>query len=76
MKSPGAQPENFDFRKTGRILGFTAFGVRAGEIMGAVQVAMLAGFPYTELRETVFTHPTLLEGLVSLFSDVPQITRA
>ncbi len=54
-----------------RILGFTAFGVAAGEIMGAVQVAMIAGLPYTALREAVFTHPTLLEGLVGLFSAVP-----
>jgi pyruvate/2-oxoglutarate dehydrogenase complex dihydrolipoamide dehydrogenase (E3) component len=54
------------------VIGFTAFGVGAGEIMGAVQVAMLAGLPYTKLRETVFTHPTLLEGLVSLFSAVPE----
>jgi pyruvate/2-oxoglutarate dehydrogenase complex dihydrolipoamide dehydrogenase (E3) component len=54
-----------------RILGFTVFGVEAGEIMGSVQVAMLAGLPYTALRDGVFTHPTLLEGLVSLFSSVP-----
>jgi hypothetical protein len=39
--------------------------------MGSVQVAMLAGLPYTALRDGVFTHPTLLEGLVSLFSSVP-----
>ncbi len=54
-----------------RILGFTAFAVGAGEIMGAVQVAMMGGLPYTVLREAIFTHPTLLEGLVSLFSTVP-----
>ena len=56
-----------------RILGFTAFGVGAGEIMGAVQIAMLAGLPYTALREAVLTHPTLLEGLVPLFSAVPPL---
>lgn len=54
-----------------RILGFTVFGVGGGEIMGAVQVAMIAGLPYTGLRDAVFTHPTLLEGLVALFSAVP-----
>jgi pyruvate/2-oxoglutarate dehydrogenase complex dihydrolipoamide dehydrogenase (E3) component len=57
--------------KSDRILGFTAFGVEAGEIMGAVQVAMIGGLPYTALRDAVFTHPTLLEGLVGLFSAVP-----
>lgn len=54
-----------------RILGFTAFGVGAGEIMGAVQIAMLAGLPYTALRDAVLTHPTLLEGFIPLFSTVP-----
>jgi len=54
-----------------RILGFTVFGVGGGEIMGAVQIAMIAGLPYTALREAVLTHPTLVEGLVVLFSSVP-----
>ena len=51
-----------------RILGFTALGVGAGEIMAAVQIAMIAGLPYTALRDAVLTHPTLVEGLSSLFS--------
>jgi pyruvate/2-oxoglutarate dehydrogenase complex dihydrolipoamide dehydrogenase (E3) component len=54
-----------------RILGFTAFGVGAGEIMSAVQIAMKAGLPYTGLRDTILTHPTLVEGLIPLFSSVP-----
>lgn len=54
-----------------RILGFTTFGVGAGEIMAAVQVAMIAGLPYTALRDAVLTHPTLVEGLISLFSSPP-----
>lgn len=62
--------------KSDRILGFTAFGVEAGEVMATVQVAMLAGLPYTALREAVFTHRTLLEGLVSLFSAVPPMAKA
>src|SRR5262249_50288868 len=51
-----------------RILGFTAFGVGAGEVMSAVQIAMIGGLPYTALRDAVLTHPTLVEGLISLFS--------
>jgi pyruvate/2-oxoglutarate dehydrogenase complex dihydrolipoamide dehydrogenase (E3) component len=54
-----------------RILGFTAFGVGAGEIMAAVQVAMIAGLSYTALRDAVLTHPTLVEGLIALFSSGP-----
>jgi len=59
--------------KSDRILGFTCFSVEAGEIMATVQVAMLAGMPYTTLRDAVFTHPTMLEGLTPLFSAVPPI---
>jgi pyruvate/2-oxoglutarate dehydrogenase complex dihydrolipoamide dehydrogenase (E3) component len=50
------------------ILGFTVFGVGAGEILAAVQIAMIAGLPYTALHDAVLTHPTLVEGLISLFS--------
>jgi len=54
-----------------RILGFTAFGPEAGEVLAVVQVAMLAGLPYTALRDAVLTHPTMAEGLATLFSSVP-----
>ena len=29
---------------------------------------MIAGLPYTALRDAVLTHPTLVEGLIPLFS--------
>jgi pyruvate/2-oxoglutarate dehydrogenase complex dihydrolipoamide dehydrogenase (E3) component len=58
--------------KSDRILGFAAFGPEAGELMGNVQVAMLAGQPYTLLRDAIFAHPTMTEGLSSLFANVPQ----
>ena len=58
-----------------RILGITVFGVGAGEIMGAVQIAMIGGLPYTALRDAVITHPTLLEGLVALFSSVKEVAK-
>jgi pyruvate/2-oxoglutarate dehydrogenase complex dihydrolipoamide dehydrogenase (E3) component len=51
-----------------RILGFTALGVSAGEILASVQIAMIAGLPYTALRDAVLIHPTLVEGLIPLFS--------
>jgi pyruvate/2-oxoglutarate dehydrogenase complex dihydrolipoamide dehydrogenase (E3) component len=56
-----------------RILGFAAIGPEAGELMGTVQVAMLSGQPYTTLRDAVFAHPTMTEGLKSLFAGVPQL---
>ena len=57
--------------KSDRIIGFTAFGWDAGEIMAVVQVAMIAGLPYTALRDAIFTHPTMAEGLIQLFMSVP-----
>jgi pyruvate/2-oxoglutarate dehydrogenase complex dihydrolipoamide dehydrogenase (E3) component len=54
-----------------RILGFTAFGVGAGEVMGCVQIAIIAGLPYMTLRDAVLAHPTLTEGLHSVFSSAP-----
>lgn len=55
-----------------RILGFTAFGVEASEFLAAVQMAMLGGLPYTALREAIFAHPTMAEGLNMLFDKPPQ----
>jgi len=57
-----------------RILGFTMFGAEAGEVMAAVQTAMLAGMPYTGLRDAILAHPTMAEGLSSLFSAVPPVS--
>ena len=51
-----------------RILGFTAFGAEASELVAAVQTAMLGGMPYTILRDAIFTHPTASEGLIFLFT--------
>jgi pyruvate/2-oxoglutarate dehydrogenase complex dihydrolipoamide dehydrogenase (E3) component len=50
-----------------RILGFTAFGAEASEMMAVVQTAMVGGMPYTTLRDTIYTHPTTAEGLIGLF---------
>ncbi len=46
-------------------------GAEAGEVMPAVQMAMLAGMPYTNLRDAILAHPTMAEGLGPLFSNVP-----
>jgi pyruvate/2-oxoglutarate dehydrogenase complex dihydrolipoamide dehydrogenase (E3) component len=54
-----------------RILGFTMIGAEAGEVMAAVQTAMLADLPYLTLRDAILAHPTMAEGLGSLFSNVP-----
>jgi pyruvate/2-oxoglutarate dehydrogenase complex dihydrolipoamide dehydrogenase (E3) component len=56
-----------------RILGFTMLGAEAGEVIAAVQTAMLAELPYPKLRDAVLAHPTMAEGLGSLFSNVPAL---
>lgn len=50
-------------------------GADAGEVIAVVQTAMLAGLPYTGLRDCIFTHPTMAEGLNVLFSNVPSSER-
>ena len=56
-----------------RILGFTMIGPEAGEVMAIVQTAMLAGLPCRALRDAIFTHPTMAEGLNLLFSSIVQV---
>ena len=57
--------------KDDRILGFTMIGSEAGEVMAAIQTAMLAELPYTKLRDAVIAHLTVAEGLGALFESVP-----
>jgi len=58
-----------------RILGFTMIGPEAGEVMAAVQTAMLGGLPCTVFRDAILTHPTMAEGLNALFASVPRAPR-
>jgi pyruvate/2-oxoglutarate dehydrogenase complex dihydrolipoamide dehydrogenase (E3) component len=60
-------------QETDEILGFTAVGPQAGEIIAVVQTAMMGKLPYTALRDAVFTHPTMAEGLGQLFGGVPAV---
>ena len=54
-----------------RILGFTMIGPEAGEVMAVVQTAILGGLPWTLLRDAILAHPTMAEGLGSLFAAIP-----
>jgi pyruvate/2-oxoglutarate dehydrogenase complex dihydrolipoamide dehydrogenase (E3) component len=54
-----------------RIVGFAMIGSEAGEVMAAIQTAMLANLPYQTLRDAVITHLTMAEGLGPLFANVP-----
>ncbi len=52
---------------TNQILGAAVFGIEGGEIMAALEIAMMGKLPYTALRDGVFAHPTLAESLNNLF---------
>ena len=54
-----------------RIVGFTMIGSEAGEVLAAVQTAMLAELPYPKLRDAVIAHLTMAEALGPLLSNVP-----
>jgi pyruvate/2-oxoglutarate dehydrogenase complex dihydrolipoamide dehydrogenase (E3) component len=55
-----------------RILGFSMIGSEAGEVMAAMQTAVLAELPYPKLRDAVITHLTMAEGLGPLLASVPR----
>ena len=59
----------------GTILGFACLGSGAGELLAPVQIAMKAGWTYAAINDVMFTHPTMSEGLINLFSSEPQIVR-
>jgi pyruvate/2-oxoglutarate dehydrogenase complex dihydrolipoamide dehydrogenase (E3) component len=54
--------------ETELILGCSVLGVEGGELMAMVQIAMMGGVKYTELKEAIFAHPTLAESLNNLFA--------
>ncbi len=55
---------------TGKILGCSILGIEGGEIAAMIQIAMMGNLKYTELKEAIFTHPTLSESLNTLFSRI------
>ncbi len=53
-------------KESNKIVGFTAFGIEASELMAALHTAMVGRLPYTVLRDAIFAHPTMSEGLIFL----------
>ena len=52
---------------TGRIIGCTLFCVDAPEVINLVSLAMKNDLHYSALRDFIFTHPSMSEGLNDLF---------
>ena len=55
-------------RGTDHILGVSLLGHESSEVIAVVQMAMLGGLSYQQLRDAVIAHPTMAEGLQLLFS--------
>ena len=51
---------------SGRIVGCAILGIEGGEIMSMVQIAMMGNLTDTQLRNAIFSHPTLAESLNNL----------
>lgn len=54
-------------KKTGKILGATVLAEQGGEIVTILQMAMMGGITYQQIKEGVFAHPTYAESLNNLF---------
>ena len=52
---------------TGRIIGCTLFCIDAPEVINLVSLAMKNDLHYSILRDFIFTHPSMSEGLNDLF---------
>jgi hypothetical protein len=46
-------------------------GSEAGEVLAAMQTAMIAELPYPKLRDAVISHLTIAEGLGPLLAKLP-----
>lgn len=53
--------------ETNKIVSFSAIAVEAGEIMSVVQMAMMGGLTWMDLRDGVFAHPSWSEALNNLW---------
>ena len=53
-----------------QILGAAVLGYDGGEIMAMLEIAMIGEVTYKKLRDGIFAHPTLAEGLNTLFANL------
>ena len=49
--------------RTDLILGAAIIGAEASEVVTSIQMAMLGGLRWQQVRDAVITHPTMSEGL-------------
>ncbi|CAM3516200.1 mercuric reductase [Deinococcus frigens] len=57
---------------TDLLLGATVLGHEGGEVMSALQLAMMGGLRGADLRDATLAHPTLCESINNLFMGKPE----
>jgi len=55
---------------TNKILGCTLFCNDANEMINTIQTAMNAGLDYQQVRDAIYTHPSMTEAFNSLYSSI------
>jgi pyruvate/2-oxoglutarate dehydrogenase complex dihydrolipoamide dehydrogenase (E3) component len=55
-------------KKTGEILGAHLYSEESHEIINLIKLAMDHKIPYTDIRDMIFTHPSISEALNDLFA--------
>jgi pyruvate/2-oxoglutarate dehydrogenase complex dihydrolipoamide dehydrogenase (E3) component len=56
--------------QTKQILGGAVLSIEGGEIMSMLEIAMMGKLPYTALEDGIFAHPSVAEGLNTLFASM------
>ncbi len=51
----------------GAILGVAIVGQEGGEVMSVLQMAMIGGITWQEIKDMIFAHPLYAESLNNLF---------
>jgi pyruvate/2-oxoglutarate dehydrogenase complex dihydrolipoamide dehydrogenase (E3) component len=59
-----------------QILGATLFAVESNEMINLISMAMHNQLPYQVIRDQIFAHPTMSEGLNDLFEAIPDLAEA
>ena len=54
------------------IIGATLFAIEAHEMINLISMAMHNNLPYQTIRDQIFAHPTMSEGLNDLFEGIPE----
>ncbi|GGG18148.1 FAD-dependent oxidoreductase [Pontibacter amylolyticus] len=57
-------------KKTNKILGCILFCTGANEMINTIQVAINCGLDYQEVRDTIYTHPSMTEAFNDLYAQI------